>query len=137
MSMNWQFASMFSLISFGFWGFWGRLAVDHLTPKSAFLLQVFGTLLVGLFLFRASEFNHGISFKGLTYGILTGTAYALGCLYFLMAVNKGQAGVVVTVTGLYPMVTLLLAWVLLHESLTIKQCCGLFFAIIAMVLFAS
>lgn len=137
MTLNWQFASLFSLISFGLWGFWGRLAVDYITPKSAFLLQVLGTLIVGLFLFRMSEFNQGISAKGLAYGILTGTAYALGCLYFLTAVNKGQAGIVVTVTGLYPLVTLTLAWIILHESLSLKQCIGMVFAIIAMVLFAS
>jgi transporter family protein len=59
-----------------------------------------------------------------------------GALAFLYAISMHKASVVVTMTALYPLVVIILSFFILHESINIKQCIGIFLALGAMVLFA-
>ena len=78
------------------------------------------------------ESNH----LGATFGLLAGVAALTGGFCYVNAVSRGQVSLVVTVTALYPVVTLVLAHFLLKEPLGARQFLGILFAILAIVLVA-
>ena len=61
----------------------------------------------------------------------------VGFLTFFAALEKGSASTVVTLSALYPVVTILISTTLLHEKLTTRQGFGIVLALIASALLAS
>ena len=135
--MNWLYPAILSLISFGLWGLFSKLTVNHIDSKSAFLYQTIGVVIIGLIAWWNMGFKAMPDGKGMTFGILTGIAYGLGCLFYFMAASRGNITSVVTMTALYPLVTILLAFFFLHEGINLRQGLGIIFALVAMVLFAG
>lgn len=135
--MNWLFASLLALLSFGFWGLFTKLAVTPLDYRSALIYQTLGVLVVGIFTLSTVGFKPMASFKGSSYAILTGAAYSIGCLFYFMAASKGKIVTVVTLTALYPLVTIALAYFLLNESVSIKQCIGIALGLVAILLMST
>lgn len=135
--MNWFAASVFSLMSFGIWGFFTKLAVNHIDSKSALIYQTIGVAIIGFFMLSSIDFKPATDTKGLLYALLTGAAYGVGCLFYFIAASKGKIVTVVTLTALYPLITILLSYLLLKEAVSIKQILGIILAFAAMILMAS
>lgn len=133
-SYLWFPAAMVSLISFGLWGFFSKITIEYIDAKSALVYQSLGVLLIGLFTAALLHFKPGTTPKGISYGFLTGIAYGIGCLFYFIAADKGKVTTVVTMTALYPLITIFLAYLLLHETISIKQALGILFALIAIYL---
>lgn len=134
--MNWLFASVIALFSFGMWGFFTKLAVLHIDSKSALVYQTLGVLLVGLITLSMVDFKPATDMKGVSYATLTGVAYGIGCLFYFVAASKGKIITVVTLTALYPLIAIILAYLVLKEVVSLKQCVGIVLAFIA-ILFMS
>ena len=128
---QWLPATILALFSFGLWGLFTKLAIVYIDSKSALVFQTVGVLAVGLIALCLINFKPATDMKGLTFGLLTGVAYGVGCLFYFMAVDKGKIITVVTLTALYPLVTILLSYLLLREAVSIKQCVGIAFALLA------
>ncbi|MES2218707.1 MAG: GRP family sugar transporter [Pseudomonadota bacterium] len=135
--MTWLTSAFFALFSFGLWGFFSKFSVMHLDAKSALVYQTLGVLLTGLLMLCFMKFKPAVDTKGISFALLTGVAYGIGCFFYLMAASKGKLITVVTLTALYPLITMLLAYWLLKESITFKQCIGIILAISAIVLLSS
>ena len=83
----------------------------------------------------ARRFRLEPSQRGISLGLLVGVLSAIGGTALFAAFGTGANTAVVTVmTGLYPMVTVVLAVLFLHERLTKRQCVGLVFAGAACIL---
>jgi len=132
--MNWFTAALLALVSFGLWGLFTKLAVLHIDTKSALIYQALGVAIVGTGMLFAVNFKPATHPKGISYALLTGAAYGIGCFFYFIAASKGKIITVVTLTALYPLVTIILASVILKEAISIKQWIGIGFAIIAIVL---
>lgn len=135
--MNWFPAAVLALFSFGLWGFFTKLAVNHIDSKSALIYQTLGVAIVGLIMLSSVNFKPTSNPKGLMYALLTGGAYGIGCLFYFIAASKGKIITVVTLTALYPLITILLAYLLLKEIVNIKQGIGIILAFVAIVLMSS
>lgn len=135
--MNWLIASTIALLSFGAWGFFTKLAVIHIDSKSALIYQTVGVVIVGLITLGLVNFKPATEIKGVSYALLTGAAYGIGCLFYFVAASKGKIITVVTLTALYPLITIILAYLLLQEDVSIKQCAGIFLAFIAIFLMST
>lgn len=134
---HWLPAALMALLSFGLWGFFTKLAILHIDSKSALVFQTAGVLVVGMIVLAMLNFKPATDIKGLTYGLLTGLAYGIGCLFYFIAADKGKIMTVVTLTALYPLVTIVLSYLLLQEAVTLKQCLGIVFALIAIFLMST
>lgn len=134
---NWLSASLFSLVSFGFWGFFTKLSVVHIDSKSALIFQTIGVVMVSVVTLSMMSFKPEINSKGLFYAVLTGAAYAVGCWFYFIAASKGKIITVVTLTALYPLITILLAYFLLKETVSVKQMIGIVFSLIAILLLST
>jgi bacterial/archaeal transporter family protein len=134
---TWLPPALFALFNFGLWGLFTRLAVLSIDAKSALIYQTIGVIIVTLVMLAGINFKPVIEAKGITYSILTGIAYGIGCLFYFIAASKGKIINVVTLTALYPLVTILLALLLLKETVHLKQALGIGLALVAIILMSS
>ncbi len=131
---SWILWTILAFVTFGFWGFFPKLAVTYISPQSAVIYQVLGALLVGITGLAHVGFKPETHPLGILFALLTGITGVLGTLFYYAAASRGQISIVVSLTALYPLITILLATVFLQETLTLKQVAGLGLAIVAIVL---
>ncbi|SNR92596.1 EamA family transporter [Desulfurobacterium atlanticum] len=134
---KWLFFSILALLFWGLWGFFPKVASNYISPESILVYQTLGCLSVVILLFFLPEFEMEFNFKGILFSFLGGVAGTLGSLFFLYAVKTGKLSVVITITALYPMITIFLAVLLLKENLSLKQVVGIIFALVSIVLIAG
>ncbi len=133
----WLPAALISLVIFGFWGFFPKLAVAYLDPRSAIIYQTMGVLLVGLMVLFSLKLHPAFHPKGVLFAFLTGVAGVCGTLFFFAAAERGKISLVVSVTALYPLITIILAAIFLREPLTGKHLVGMACALVAILLLSS
>ena len=134
-SYAWVWASIGTLVCFGGWGFFGKLTSLYLSPKQAFVFQGLGVFAASLCCYGLMQGNAlGGGFKGITLALFTGLAYAAGTLLFFYASAHGKISLVIMLTALYPVITILLSFIFLHESITVTQFIGMMLAVLAIVL---
>lgn len=131
------FWTLLAMLTFGAWGFFPKLAVNYINPQSALIYQVIGGLLVGIVGLAMLNFKPETHPVGIVYALLTGITGVLGTFFYYAAASRGQISVVVSLTALYPLITILLAVIFLHETLVLKQVIGLCFAVAAIVMLAG
>ena len=134
---SWFLWTLLAMVTFGIWGFFPKLAVSYINPQSAVIYQVLGGFLVGIAGLVMVKFRPETHPMGIIYALLTGITGVLGTLFYYAAASKGQISIVVSLTALYPLITIILAIVFLHETLMPKQIVGLCFAIAAIILLAG
>jgi transporter family protein len=132
----WFLSAMIALIIYGFWGFFPKLAVMYVRPQSALVYEVAGAMVVGLIFLARLGFRPDIHPKGILYGVLTGVFGMVGTLFYFAAAREGKISVVVSMTALYPLITILLAAIVLREPITLKQGFGMVLAVAAILLFS-
>ncbi len=131
---------MFSMMCWGLWGIFQKVATEILGPYRTLVTQLLGNLVVILPLslwlaFKGRLFE--VKGLGLMYAILGGVAGSLGMIAFLKALDIGSVSLTVMVTGLYPVITLILAWSFLGESVSARQVLGIIAALVAIILLSS
>jgi transporter family protein len=134
---SWFIWTILAMVTFGAWGFFPKLAVNYISPQSALIYQVIGGLLVGIVGLAMINFKPETHPMGILYAFLTGITGVLGTLFYYAAASRGQISIVVSLTALYPLITIMLAIIFLHETLMLKQVIGLGFAVAAIVLLAG
>src|SRR3972149_11800406 len=122
---NWLVFSVFAFLFYGLWAFFPRLARNYINLPSVLFFEILGAMSVCALLLTWWRFQLQTKPLGILFGVLTGVCGALGAVCFLQALTRGKASVVVTVTALYPLVTVLLAYLFLAEPLTPRQWLGI------------
>lgn len=131
---RWLPAALLSLFSFGVWGLFTKLAINYIDSKSALVYQTIGVLIIGLITVGLLGFKPATDIKGLSYALITGLAYGIGCLFYFVAADHGKIITVVTLTALYPLITIVLSFLILRETISLQQCIGIGLAILAIFL---
>lgn len=132
---NWFLPSVAALVFWGIWGFLPKVASSYLPPKSIFIFQAIGNLIVIISVLISVNFRPEVNTRGFYLSLLAGVSVGLGTLFFLHALGKGKASVVVAITALYPLITIFLSMVFLKERLTLYQVLGVGFSLVALALF--
>ena len=120
------------------WGFWGVIpkAAANLSPL---LMQVISTLgLVPVALLFTLSKNAGRKLpRGMGYAFATGLCGGMGNVALLLALKRGgEASTVLPLTGVFPLVTVLLARLILKEKPNLLQILGIGLAVLAIVFFS-
>ena len=134
---SWFIPAVMALIFWGVWGVFQKLATSHMPPRNVYVVSALGAIAVALVIVSTSKFPLSLSADGALFALIAGICSALGGLLFLHAVSKGEASVVITFTALYPVVSILLSFVLFREAITVKQGIGIILALFSMVLLAG
>lgn len=108
-----------TLLLWGLWGFFGKLAIKRgMPPLSIFLVEVAVGLLCGVavvLLLPAMNAPRPWEAPWNGFGLLSGAVLAAGLVFYYLALGKGQATIVVPLTATYPAITVILSVFLLHE----------------------
>ncbi len=134
--MNWLGLTLLAFIFWGLWGFFPKISSQYLNPKSIFIYEIIGNVIIAIIALFLMKFKVEFHNKGVAFALASGIAAALGTLFFLFAITKGKTSVVVTLTALYPLVTIILSYIFLKEQLGFKEIVGIISALIAIILLA-
>ncbi len=131
---GWMLPTLLSCFIWGFWGLLPKLASRHLEPWSIFVWSTLGNVTVALGLLIWLGGRPQYDGRGVLYAILGGLAGSFGSIFYNVAAAHGRISVVVTLTGLYPLVTIFLSSLLLQEPMAIKDLVAIGLAISAIAL---
>ena len=130
----------FTMVVLAFWGASGvvqKLCTNEISAWSAIIWLVVGYSLLlpllwpGKILFRYSTHN-------IIWGLVAGFLSTLGgCGLYAALKCGGKASIVVPITAMYPLVVVVLAPLLLHESITLVQGCGVACALVGVTLLST
>ncbi len=122
------------MISWGVWAVLSKLPGDAITAGQSQALSTLG-LLPMLPLLRRAQFR-GASRRGLLLALAGGIVTCLGNVAYYEALARGgKVATVVSLTALYPLVTIVLAVMILRERLNRVQTSGMTLSFVAIWLF--
>jgi bacterial/archaeal transporter family protein len=141
--MDYRLGSLagFTIVMWGLWGFFGKLALQKgMAPTTIFLAEVITsaacTVPIVVVLFRShslSQFHTSWN----VFGVLSGAGLALGLLCYYFALEKTQASILVPLTAIYPVVSVLLSYAVLQERLGLLQWVGVVLVVVGAMLLLS
>jgi bacterial/archaeal transporter family protein len=134
---RWFWYSILCVLCWGGWAVLSKLGSTEIPPETMQFLFTIGTVPVGIALLAMRHFKMERSRKGISFAVLNGILAGVGGLALFAAYHTGSNTSLVTVaTALYPMVTVLLAVVILRERFRAVQLIGLVLAAISIVIFS-
>jgi len=133
---EWMVFVFLSLGLYGLWAFLPKIASSHLDSRTILVMETLGSGLIVLLVLLSLGGRLEVHKVALPISIIAGSCGALGSLFFLMALPKGNTSVVVTATALYPLIVIFLSAIFLKETISLRQGIGIALALAAMVLFS-
>jgi transporter family protein len=133
----WFWLAAVVLISWGIVGLLQKLSTNHISAESSLIWLVVGFFLLQPLLYPGQAL-WTYSARSLTWALLSGVFNALGAWALFAAMRSGgKASIVSPFTALYPLVVVLMAPLLLHESISLLQGFGVVCALTAVVLLST
>jgi len=130
----WIFYSCLVIFFWGVVGLLQKLGSNRMSPKGIIVWMTLGYILLIPWLLTRGALGR-LSPRELTIGILGGLTNGLGAWYLFASLDAGaKASVAVPLTALNPLLTMLLAMLILSERLTPLQWFGVALAIVAGVM---
>ncbi len=134
---EWILPTIGVFFCWGLWGFLPKITVQYIDPKSAVIYEVLGGIILAVIVSFVLKFHIATNPIGIYLAVITGIVGFFGSLLFFYAVSRGPLTIVVTLSALYPVLSIVLAMLFLNETITIKQGFGIIFAVVAMILLGS
>lgn len=132
----WLIASLAAVCLWGLWGFCGKLASRSVASQDLLLLTLLGNIIV--FPIYVALFGRHFKFlwqnADYYFAIISGVVGAIGAMFFYLAMSKAEVSRVVVVTAIYPVITVILACLFLHESMTAYKLLGMVLALFGIYL---
>ena len=127
-----------TMIAWGLWAIFARLATDSILPETAMgISYAVGTLVAVTYIAAMRKVPATVVYDGLFYAALAGIASAAGGIALYAALARGDAAIVTTISALYFVVAAVIAVVFLEESLQTTDTAGILLAGIAITLIAN
>jgi transporter family protein len=132
--MNWLAYSLVTIICWGVMGFITKLAYKYYNWQQVFFAASIVTAAISLLTFVSAKPSTNIHFLGFGYMSLIGLTNALGWIALYLALEVGKAIIVVPLSALYPIITIILAYLILHEEISLLKGAGISLALLAILL---
>jgi transporter family protein len=129
--------AIIALFWWGIFGFLGKVGADRISPSQMQIFFTIGMVPVAVGCAFRLKFRIATERLGVTYSLLMGIIAALGSLAFFAAMKTGKASLIAPATSLYPALTVVLAVIFLKEKLNKVQLCGLFLAMVSIVILST
>ncbi|MGI8605518.1 MAG: DMT family transporter [Verrucomicrobiales bacterium] len=133
----WLTWTLIALLSWGVWAVLSKGLGDALTPEQSQALSTLGMLpiLVPLAFSKRAPLR-GTSHRGVVLALVGGIVTCLGNVAYYSILARGEkVATAVSLTALYPLVTILLAVLVLRERLNSVQIAGVALSLVAIWLF--
>jgi bacterial/archaeal transporter family protein len=137
LKLRWFWYSILCVLCWGAWAMLSKLGSREIPPETMQFLFTIGYLPVGFAVLAARRFQLEKTVRGISFGLLNGVLSAIGGLALFAAYHTtGNTYVITVASALYPMITVILAMIILRERLNRMQVLGIACAAGAIVLFA-
>jgi transporter family protein len=136
---KWLFYTILSIVLWGIWGIIAKKAdAEQVEPKLLQAISTIGVVPTSLLLIASPGFRRNKRIvPGCAYAFATGLCASVGNLAYFLSLNRGgAASVVAPLTGMFAVVTLVLAIFLLGERINSIQGIGILISLIAVYLFS-
>jgi bacterial/archaeal transporter family protein len=134
---NWFWYSILCVVCWGVWVLSSKLGSDEIPATAMQFIFAFGFIPVALLVLVLKPVEFETNLKGIGYGLGNGILSGIGGLALFAAYRSGgNTSVITAATALYPLITVILAILVLHERLSWLQVVGLGFAVAAIVIFS-
>lgn len=130
----WLWYALLCIFWWGVWGFLSKIGSNAANPLQMQILFTLGMLPVALAMLVQMRGNLDRNIGGITFGLLSGIATGVGTLGYYAALRNQNASIVTPVTGLFPVLTVLLAFLVLRERLNKVQMWGMLLALASIVI---
>ena len=124
-------------VAWAFWGILGKLSTNRGVPPTtlAFLSSCASfVVIVGSYAWQ--RFPAAPTSAGILWALLSGVCGAIGMLFFAMAIKRGDASIIVTVSAIYPVFTVLLSPLILQEKISLAHAVGVLLVTVGVILVA-
>jgi drug/metabolite transporter (DMT)-like permease len=129
---------LFALVTLIFWGTTGvtqKLSTNAISTELSFLWFVLAFLPIALVIVLVVPLDWHIKTRVYGLAIVGGALNGLGAFTSFKALESGgKASIVVPLCYLYPLVTIFLAVIVLHEKITRTEIAGIVLALVAAIL---
>lgn len=136
-SRTWILWSLGAVLLWGAWGILAKEVLGRLDWQLVATLSFAGCLIPVLVVARCGLPMAGVTSLDCVRGVILGALAQVAILCFYIALETGQASVVVPLTALYPALTVVASAIFLGETLTKTQALGVVLALAAGLLLAS
>ena len=130
----WLWYALLCIFWWGLWGFLSKIGSVSANPLQMQILFTLGMLPVAVGMLLQMRWKLDRNLGGATYGIFSGVATGLGTLGYYAALHEQDASVVTPITGLFPLLTVVLAFIVLQERLNKVQVGGIVLALASIVI---
>lgn len=127
----WLFYALMTLLCWGLWGLFSKFASNYTRPRQTLIFQAVGVVAFALFVLCIEQFQIQRSAPGFWWSAAAGFINFVGFLFFFAAVQKGKVSTVISLSSLYPVITIALSILILHEKITKREGLGIACAIAA------
>jgi bacterial/archaeal transporter family protein len=139
--MHIPFWLIFTMVALVFWGITGvtqKLSTNAISTELSFLWFGVAMIALALTVLPLVLPHWHLAAKDFWLAVVGGTLNSLGAYTSFAALEKGgKASIVIPLCYLYPLLTIVLAIVFLHERLTRPQLAGITLALVAAVLLSQ
>ncbi len=132
----WLSYAVLCILCWGVWAFLSKLVADEMTPMQIQVLFTIGIFPVVLIALAHLRWKVDTDFLGASYGILNGVFTGLGLLAYFAALAREKASIVSPITALFPLLTVVLAFILLRERMNRVQMAGVVLALTSIFIFS-
>lgn len=134
---KWFWYSLLCVLCWGAWAILAKLGSYQIPPETSQFLFAWGSLPVAMVLLARRGFRLERNAKGILYSVGNGVLAGIGSWALFAAYRTGgNTSVITAFTATYPIVSVILAVVVLRERLTWLHVIGLGFAAAAFVIFS-
>jgi bacterial/archaeal transporter family protein len=130
----WLWYALLCIFWWGLWGFLSKVGSAAATPLQMQILFTLGMVPEALAMLLARRGKVDRDRVGISYGLLCGIVTGLGTLGYFAALRVQDASVVTPITGVFPALTVVLAFIVLRERLNRVQVGGMLLALASIVI---
>jgi transporter family protein len=113
----WILYACMTLLAWGVWGVFSKLASGYTRPRQTLIFQAAGVMAFGLVVLAMERFHITWSPQGFGWSAAAGFVNFMGFLAFFAAIEKGKVSTVIAMSSLYPVITIVLSVLFLQENL--------------------
>ena len=133
---SWLWYALLCIFWWGLWGVLSKIGSDGANPFQMQILFTLGMLPVAFGMMVQMRWKVDRNAGGVSFGLLSGIATGAGTLGYYAALREQNASIVTPLTGLFPVLTVLLAFFVLRERLNKVQLGGMVLALASIVIFS-
>lgn len=135
----WLRYSLFAMLAYGVWGAVSSLESQTVSALTLQIVSTIGLFPVALLLLFSKNLRRGVNHsRGILFAVATGILGGAGNLTLYETLRMGgKASVVFPLTGMYPLVTIVVARLFLKERMNRIQALGVALALAAVYLFSA